>query len=608
MKKLWEKVKDKKYTKVVLVVLMVVFVIWLFYILFVRGILEFQNNEKAFLNGTKKYLDYNSSLLPKKDSFKEISLKDLYEAGWVESLRIPNTNRLCSEKSFVRVLNHDGEYQYITYLDCGKYKSKVDHEGPSIVLEGDNTVIVPLNTSYQDAGVREVKDNKDKIDTSKVEVDSSRVNTSQVGTYEVTYKVYDSAYNVGRATRAVVVAETLGARIQRDKGNHYVYTGAADDNYVMFSGMLWRIVKMDQDGNLQLITDNNIANVSYGSSEKSYAESNVYKWLNEYFLSNIHENSRKYLVDTKWCYDDQESIGIIDTCEKNVTAKVGLLSLSDYEKAKVNNTSYLVMPASFSLINRQNFNNVWITDLYNNERAATRSNADLVGVRPVITVNKDTYVTMGEGTLDSPYKLQDYTYGKENEMLHTRLIGEYVVYSGYNFRIAGRDEDGNVKLVAVDLLKNSAEGNVVSAYYEEGSDLTPDVKKNGNLYYALNTDVLNYISEKSLISHEFQIPEYKSSVDYSDYDMKTITSKLSIPASFEMFAGFNKNSNEQQIYWLSDYQGNDMVSILNGNNGLAFHMDKSTFPSNGVKAVIYLDKDIKIASGKGSASDPYYVR
>ena len=59
---------------------------------------------------------------------------------------------------------------------------------------------------------------------------------------------------------------------------------------------------------------------------------------------------------------------------------------------------------------------------------------------------------------------------------------------------------------------------------------------------------------------------------------------------------------------MSDYTENGMATIINTANGLGFSISYKTFPDNGVKPVIYLTKDAKIASGNGSVSNPYYVR
>jgi len=609
MKEMWKKFRNSKYFKIVLGLVLVVLLGFAIYSLFIEGHLKFQKNEEAFLAGVKKYYEYNPTKRPKEGNYQEIKLSTMFQGSWVESLYVPKKDRLCDGDSFIRVINENGEFRYITYLKCGKYESKVDHQAPTIVLNGEDTVVIHLNETYTDAGVKEVKDNHDKLNSSDVTVDTSKVDTSKIGNYEVTYRVLDKSYNRATIKRTVVVAETLSDHIKNEKGQGFVYQGPAADNYVLFSGMLWRILKLDSEGNIMLITDNTISNVFYGASDKSYPDSNVYKWLNTYFLSNISEKSQNYIIDTKWCYDDRAEAGIADVCNSSVNAKIGLLNLSDYERAKVDNRSYLVNQARFYMLNRQNEQSIWISDLYTDNALLNADTKDLVGVRPVLSLSKDIYLTSGTGTKDDPYKLQDYTYAKENDLLNSRLVGEYVVYSGYIFRIAGVDSDGNTKLIGTSLLQNSSDNRLVVAKYADTIEkLSPNANEEGNLYYDIDKNAINYISEKSLVSHEFEVPVYENNSDYDAYKKEKVTSKIGLPASYEIFSGLNLITSDYQIYWLSDYNESGIVSIINGNNGIAFYLSRDSFPENGVKPVIYVKSNLKVASGKGTVTNPYYVR
>ena len=592
----------KKYLTILIIGIVLIGIGYLGYDVFVASKLEFQENERLFLEGVKKYYDFNPTKLPSVNGYREVSLDDMYDGKWVQILKV--NNKLCDGTSFMRVINDNGNYRYITYLKCDKYKSSVDSTKPEIILNGEDTVIVHLNTTYQDSGIKEVKDNKDKLTSSDVVIDTSKVDTSKVGTYKVDYKVYDKTYNVGKTSRTVIVAETLSDNIIRNKGANFTYIGDIDDNYVLFSGMMFRIVGVDNEGNIKLITDNVVSNVSYG--ENDYKESNIYTWLNEYFYNHLNENSKKYMKEVTWCYDNQENPGTIDTCNNSVNAKVGLLSVSEYERAKVNNRSYLTQVARYYLLNKQIDNNIWIPDIHTENTLATVKSSDLVGVRPSIVLDKSIFLTGGNGTLDNPFKLQDYTYGVENDKLNTRLIGEYVHFSGYNFRISEIDNSGNERLTAVDLLER--ENGLVSARYGDVEKIKPDVNQEGNLFYDLNNNAINYITEDLLISHEYEIPVFELGKKYNELETTTIKSKISVPASYEMFSAVNKGTNNAVIYWLSDYSEDGIATIVNGNNGIAFNLSRSIFEDNALKIVIYLKDSVKIVSGKGTINNPYHVR
>ena len=153
---------------------------WQFYF---SKIYIFHEQENIFLDEVKKYYEINPRRLPKELETREITLQDLYDDGKLEALYVPKTDKMCDTNSWVRVYhNENGEYEYYVYLKCGKYESKVDNEGPEIELEGEESVIVNVGEEYSDPGVKRVYDKEDgEIDVSQVDIDSSKLDTSKVG-------------------------------------------------------------------------------------------------------------------------------------------------------------------------------------------------------------------------------------------------------------------------------------------------------------------------------------------------------------------------------------------------------------------------------------------
>lgn len=80
-----------------------------------------------------------------------------------------------------------------------------DKEKPVIKLNGSNKVYVYKNQEYKDLGYQ-VTDNCDGDITSKVKV-TNPVNTNKLGTYKITYQVFDSSLNEAKVTRLVQVIE-----------------------------------------------------------------------------------------------------------------------------------------------------------------------------------------------------------------------------------------------------------------------------------------------------------------------------------------------------------------------------------------------------------------
>src|SRR5699024_4695828 len=113
-------------------------------------------------------------------------------------------------ESWVKVRREDGEYKYYTYLKCGVISSIVDHKGPEITLNGDDSITIDQGSKYKELGVKSVVDNSDgKMNVDDVTIDSSKVNTDVTGSYEVVYSVKDSLNNETRKVRKVNVVSRL---------------------------------------------------------------------------------------------------------------------------------------------------------------------------------------------------------------------------------------------------------------------------------------------------------------------------------------------------------------------------------------------------------------
>ena len=80
----------------------------------------------------------------------------------------------------------------------------VDCKAPEIALNGETSMMIPLNSAFTDPGVLSAYDEIDGDVTSKVAV-TGTVNTAKEGDYTLTYTVSDRAGNPGKAERAVTV-------------------------------------------------------------------------------------------------------------------------------------------------------------------------------------------------------------------------------------------------------------------------------------------------------------------------------------------------------------------------------------------------------------------
>ena len=581
------------------------YLLWVFWL---SKIEIFKQEEQTFLDAVKRYYEYRQELLPGKGESREISLEKMFLEDRVEALYVPKTKTLCDTSSWVRVVQtEEGEYQYYTYLKCGKYESDIDHEGPKIELNGEENMIISQNTTFEDPGVKKVTDNIDgEIDISKVTVDTSKVDTSKVGVYEVTYKVKDSTYNQTKVTRTVTVARNFSETVVSETDESNYYKGQVADNYVLFSGMLWRIINVDENGNVKLISEDVVSNLRYDST--GYKDSNVEAWLNNVFYNSL-TNPDKYLVDTTYCVGAVNSVDDINSsCSETVTAKVGLPSLDEYYKT-VENT--------FSAMNYQNNYAYLLSNKLNGEALVVYNmqihDLELLNippVKPVITIKNGLYIYKGDGTKENPYKLNDYQYGEEHEAIKDRLIGEYISYSGQLFRITGKEKDGSVKVIGAHPLLNISTDNVLMVSIAGIQNYQYNLTDENNPGYIINEDYIEYLDDSNIINYEYPIITNSRGVKYNELKTENVKAKLMLASTTDLFSSVSEGLySSQRVQLFADRsEEENMIIMLNVLTGVSFEVSSDNFSEFSIKVITHLNGNLKIRSGEGTINNPYLLQ
>ena len=358
---------------------------------------------------------------------------------------------------------------------------------------------------------------------------------------------------------------------------------------------------------------NSSSNVIFGVEEK-FTDSNVYHWLNDYFYPHL-KNSEKYIVkNASWCSNHAifTLADIPNECNvETFQSPVGLLSIQDLLNSGDGMMgTYLSIGQSYWLLDRVNRESINITYTTWNDGFTAWDARNYGAVRPVIHLNTAVYIMSGSGTFMDPYKLNDYEYAKENEQIKDRLDGEYFSYSGYLFRKIDTDKDGNVKMIMSSNMKDpETEEEFWIGYANSITERKFDINTPGNVGHTLNEELLLHLSDKSIVSHEYEIPEIDVDLPLDQWKKTKVKSMLSLPTSYDLFStyyalGGVRDSN----FLLLDYSPSNDITFVNTGNGLAFTMDQNVFGENTVKVVLYLKGNLKIASGKGTYSNPYYIK
>lgn len=382
------------------------------------------------------------------------------------------------------------------------------------------------------------------------------------GTYNIEFTVTNNSSEFAYKTLVLTVEGSMLADIIKQKlpdcvknGSEYdedlcAFKGADPENYLWYSGFTWRIVGINKDGTVKMITQNPVGMLSWGEDKRSYESSFVRKWLNELdsndnydgIFYNALDNPTNYLVNSNWDISSApETIAI-----SSFTDYVGMITEREYKRASSNasnvskenylniNSEYMTMTLSgydSEEIYVRNIDangnpvfrtqtsaygnahgNVYINGVsyppnrsHPNNLTQGFSPANPEGVRPVVNLKSDLTIS-GSGTSSDPFKIDGETSGSINSYLKNRYAGEYVTFSGLTWRIM--ESGSTTKIILNDFIKSgnnyfkrvfdtkSLGSYTAQPYYQNARF---DKYETTNIAYYLNNDYYNSLSEKSWI-------------------------------------------------------------------------------------------------------------
>lgn len=595
--------KVVKYLKIAVVVVVVGLLLWVFVI---NPLLTFKGYEKKTIEAAKRYYEINARELPTGTRVKTLSIQELFDQKYLkEDFYIPFSKKPCSiTESWVKVRKEDNEYKYYTYLKCGIISSTVDHRGPDISLSGEDKMTLEVGEKYKEPGVSSVVDNTDgKMDVKDVEIDSSEVNTNTPGSYEVTYTAYDSLNNKSEVVRTVEVVATLKNTVKKATNKTGVYTGMNPNNYIYFSGMVFRIVGLNGD-NVKIVAEQDVSNVNYDAIDE---------WL-EYYYDHISATSKKYIVDSKYCdmKATDDNISTIKKCS-SYTKKVpvSILSADDYNLATDENNDNYLFPDSISWVrNDKNDTNAYAARLFfygwPMSFMSFSKNYNF-GVRPVLTIKGDASVVSGNGTKDNPYSIDDFKYAEVGDKLNTRQSGEYISYSGLLWRIIDSESDGTTKVISSQSLFDDYEP-IVTRYDTEDKAKIYNPKQRGNVGYTINNVTPNYVKTDYFVNKEFEVPIYKRNIKYNEEkSTKKYKARFLAPNMYEMFTAADFNVGNRGSYWFINSSQKENTKAVVAEIGTVMYGNIYDYDDYGIRPVGFFDKHCVIVRGKGTIDDPYII-
>ena len=104
------------------------------------------------------------------------------------------------------------------------------------------------------------------------------------------YKIYNPKSESGESIQLIsnaLIQDTPivfeGSGIYRESGI-YVYKGKDANNYIKYSNMIWRIIRTNSDGSLEIILDDYINSLAWDFEGNNYSHSDINKYLNDGYI------------------------------------------------------------------------------------------------------------------------------------------------------------------------------------------------------------------------------------------------------------------------------------------------------------------------------------
>lgn len=386
--------------------------------------------------------------------------------------------------------------------------------------------------------------------------------------------------------------ETKGLVLD-EKTGIYTYKGKVEDNYVKYSGMLYRILNIDKDNNMKLVSESNVTLI-YPGFNKGYKKSYVNKWLNSSSdkYSGIYEdtltNSNSIITNTTFCADVIDDVSNITCDEKINDYKITLLSLYDY-KMSGGKEGFLNNGDIFYLgsLNKDN-KEYYVTS--EGEIALKSQDSKAITIKPVITLNATNELIKGKGTKDNPYIVESH----DIKLLGDAYINSIVKINDNTYKIIEVQKD-KVKLTSTEVLKDKEENLSIKF---GGSDSAYTVDNTVGKY--LNKTFLNTLDVKdSVVNSEYYIGKLTlANLDYSALRNSKVKSKVGMLTIGDMF--INETTNTFTI--LRGIEADDIINVLNENGNL--YADRISSKYN-VRPAFYLKYNLEITKGKGTMDSPY---
>ena len=310
-------------------------------------------------------------------------------------------------------------------------KNYYDARKNKLPKEDGGVVKVNIGTLVDAELLEEIKDPKNKENTCTGYVEVTKVGEDYSYMPFLTCK---GSYEPKYLTDVIkdVKTDEYGNGVYNMNGE-YIYRGKNVNNYVKFDNKLWRIIKIDKDGDIKIVSaepteDSYPYDTAYNSESEDnsgittdFLKTDIRKTLNDYYKSLSKEAKAKivkkqlcvgsYLLTDEFSYEKE--------CSKLTDYEyIGLLNPTDYQNASLATECKILENrecSNYNYLANKNFRS-WLLNTYEKKNykvlnissgsisISTASNEKRLNF--ALYVNNKAITLVGNGTLETPYEIK----------------------------------------------------------------------------------------------------------------------------------------------------------------------------------------------------------
>ena len=431
-----------------------------------------------------------------------------------------------------------------------------------------------------------------------------------------------------------IVIDNLSSGSTYDDGEDTFITGEEPNNYIWYSGKLWRAVSVNNEAKTtKLVTQWNISAIPYNASgNTAFSGSHMEMWLNDTtvdgFLGNLRDYENFIVTDAKW------NATLTSSSSKPaettmVEDAVGLLNyyeyVTSYKGASYSN-GYLNNGLQWWTLTPYSTSDLWFVS-YNGSAYSNGNPSNTRGVRPSINLKSSVKIVGGDGTVDNPYRLNgDNDSDLSGTLLSSRYSGEYIRFgSGENnlYRIVSHETTGLTKIVSAEPLKSSgtfitsafgsntsfSSSNTIGTFLN-GEYLTKYVDSS---YSSMIEDSTTWYLGIVGVGASYKLAKYTDTA-MSSLTSSTTTAKVGLlrlgelmSGQFERYTvkGGSSSTGLTETYWTLTPYSSFFVWCVNRYDNAAGGIPSS---AHGVRSSVNLKSSVHIVNGDGTLNSPFEIQ